>query len=319
MRASASRASVSRSRGIGGAAAARCGEGEEGLDVTARAHRRHRYPHRRRPSVSPCRTPPSRGPGTRGRRQVGGRVVVDGVQVGRHRALVEHAAGGLRHQPSAEPAALRRRTGDDGELVAEGTSCRLTPTPDRCSPVAGVDGDEHLAAEGPQPLRHRRVVGGDPGARVGEVEAGAVLHRNTPVKNRPGTRPQRGSAPGRPRCPRAPPHRVHDGGGTESTPTRPASDTPTTGYTCVRRGLDSARADPTTVSPGPSPGQRPSQLDRCANRRSCTARHGAARAGCSPPAAQREPRPARVPMSRTPSTWCSWMLSRSKPSRQAAM
>src|SRR6185312_1970780 len=56
----------------------------------------------------------------RGRREVRGRVVVDGVQVGRHRALVEHAAGGLRYQPPAEPAALRRRTGDDGELVAEG-------------------------------------------------------------------------------------------------------------------------------------------------------------------------------------------------------
>ena len=253
----------------------------------------------------------------RGRREVRGRVVVDGVQVGRHRALVEHAAGGLRHQPPAEPAALRRRTGDDGELVAEG----VVPLDADARQVLPVAGSTATSTSPPNGHSHSGTDGSSAAIQVPASgrSAGAVLHRNTPVKNRPVTPAAAGIRA------RSPPLSASAArtastmaGGTDSTPDPSASDTPTTEYTLPSHAGSIRRADPTVARPGPSPWPAPQPARQV---REQAVVHGSARRGAGR-CAHRQPRNGNpdppCPVSRTPSTWCSWMSLCSKPSREPA-
>lgn len=107
------------------------------------------------------------------------------MQVGRDRAALQDAAGGLRDEPATQPAASGGGVDHDSQLVAEPV-VPLDTDPAEVAAV-GVPGEQHLAAEGTQP---RRGVGGfatDPKSGVGQVgrfqrpaehgEIGAALRR----------------------------------------------------------------------------------------------------------------------------------------------
>ena len=108
---------------------------------------------------------------TAGSRYPRGRLVVRGVQVDDRLALGEYGASRLRDQSASQAAAASAFVGDDSDLP----TAFVVPLQPDTSEVAAlmIEGDQHLAAERPEPGRDARVAlvcqrRWKPHARVGQ-------------------------------------------------------------------------------------------------------------------------------------------------------